>query len=76
MLILLSQFAGRKPLERLLRVTQVAERLALSRSTVYNLMERGELAYVKIGRARRIPPDEINRLIRESLIDRRNVVAN
>lgn len=27
----------------------------LSRSKIYNLMENGELAYVKIGRARRIP---------------------
>jgi len=57
----------------LLTVTEAARRLALSRSTVYNLMERGDLAYVKIGRARRIPVDELERLVRESTVSRRSV---
>lgn len=38
----------------LLSVRQVAERLGLSRSSVYLLMEQGQLAYVKLGRTRRI----------------------
>lgn len=29
--------------------------LSCSRSTLYGLMERGELAFVKIGRSRRVP---------------------
>lgn len=62
-------------MERLLTVRQVADRLALSRSTIYNLMECGALRYAKIGRARRIPSTEVERLIRESLIDKRNIVA-
>lgn len=38
---------------------------------VYKLMERGSLAYVKIGRTRRIPVQEVERLVRESLVARR-----
>ncbi len=54
----------------LLTVQVAAQRLALSRSMLYNLMERGDLAYVKIGRARRIPLAEIDRLVHESLVSR------
>lgn len=36
-------------------VTEAARFLDLSRSAVYSLMERGELPYVKFGRARRVP---------------------
>lgn len=53
---------------RLITVCAAARMLSLSRSTLYNLMDRGELAYVRIGRARRIPPAEIDRLIRDALI--------
>lgn len=41
--------------EKLLTVADAAALLGLSRSTVYQLMESGRLAYVRIGRARRIP---------------------
>ncbi len=41
--------------EGLVRVAQAAEFSGLSRSKLYELMEAGGLAYVKIGRARRIP---------------------
>ena len=39
----------------LLTVQQAATFLQISRSNLYALMERGELAFVKIGRSRRIP---------------------
>ncbi|MEX0702297.1 MAG: helix-turn-helix domain-containing protein [Planctomycetales bacterium] len=55
---------------RLLTVREAAHRLALGRSTLYNLMDRGALPYVKIGRARRIPSGEIERLVRDSLVVR------
>lgn len=39
----------------MLTVEKACEWLGLSRAKVYQLMERGQLPYVKIGRARRIP---------------------
>ena len=39
----------------LVTVNEAAEWLGLGRSKVYTMMEQGELAYVQIGRARRIP---------------------
>ena len=39
----------------LMTVQEAAAFLRLSRSALYALMERGELAFVKIGRSRRIP---------------------
>ncbi len=39
----------------LVKVSEAVAFLRLSRSTVYALMDAGELAYVRIGRARRIP---------------------
>lgn len=59
---------------QLLTVSEAARQLALSRSTVYNLMERGDLAYVKIGRSRRIPSDELERLVQESMVGRQTAV--
>jgi excisionase family DNA binding protein len=41
--------------EGLVPVSEAAEFLGVSRSMVYVLMENGQLPYVKIGRARRIP---------------------
>ncbi len=39
----------------LMTVREAAEFLRLSRSAIYLLMDRGELAFVKLGRSRRIP---------------------
>ena len=39
----------------LLTVSEAIAFLRLSRSTLYSLMDAGDLAYVRIGRARRIP---------------------
>ena len=39
----------------LVTVREAAGFLRLSRSTVYALMDRGELPFVKLGRSRRIP---------------------
>lgn len=61
---------------QLLTVAEAAKLLALSRSTLYSLMEQSDLAYARIGRARRIPADEIEHLVRESLVGSRNVVAS
>jgi excisionase family DNA binding protein len=47
----------------LMRVTEVAKQLNLSRSCVYQIMDRGELPYVKIGKSRRVKPDAVAQLI-------------
>jgi excisionase family DNA binding protein len=54
----------------LVRVTDAARFLALSRSTIYELMEAGQLAYVKLGRSRRIPRQALLSLARRHLVGR------
>jgi len=49
--------------ERLLRLPEVADRLALSRTAIYRLMERGELQPIRIGGALRFPASAIDQLI-------------
>jgi excisionase family DNA binding protein len=45
-----------RPIDPLLvRVEEAARLLSLSRSTIYELMDRGELQSVRCGAARRIP---------------------
>ena len=39
----------------LMTVMEAARFLSVSQSTLYSLMDSGRLAYVKIGRARRLP---------------------
>ncbi len=39
----------------LLTVREAADFLRISRSRLYELMDRGELIYLKLGRSRRIP---------------------
>jgi excisionase family DNA binding protein len=45
----------------LMTVPEAAKRLSLSRSTVYELIRRGELTAVKVGGARRIPAVALER---------------
>lgn len=53
----------------LLTVNEVAERLGLGRTKVYELLGRGEIASVHIGAARRVPASAleayVERLVRE-----------
>ncbi|PRW61675.1 helix-turn-helix domain-containing protein [Actinopolyspora mortivallis] len=49
----------------LLTVEQAAQRLAIGRTRMFQLLRTGEVASVRIGRARRIPTDAL-----ESYIDR------
>ena len=44
--------------------TEAAQVLGICRASVYNLMSRGELRSVKLGGSRRIPVEEIDRLLR------------
>jgi excisionase family DNA binding protein len=56
--------------EKLARVPEVAAFLNLSRSKVYQMMDAGDLAYVKLGKSRRLRwPDVIN-LVRQNTVAR------
>lgn len=47
----------------LLRIDEAARLLGLGRSTVYELLYKGELPFVRIGAARRIPVVALNQWI-------------
>lgn len=42
---------------------EAATALGLCRASIYNLMARGELRFVKLGRSTRIPAAELDRLL-------------
>ena len=52
------------------KVPEAARFLNLSRAKVYMLMEGGELAYAKFGRARRIPRSALLAYARGCLVSR------
>lgn len=54
--------------ERLLKVSEVCDRLNLSSPYVYELMNRGELPYVRFGKARRVKPADLEALIERSTV--------
>lgn len=55
--------------DKLLRITEVAERLGLCVSTVRAWASQGRIAKVRVGRrAIRIPLSEVNRLVAEGTI--------
>ena len=43
----------------LLKAKDVAEILKVSRAMAYNLMQRGEIPTVRIGKARRVRPEDL-----------------
>jgi excisionase family DNA binding protein len=48
------------PTERLLTVNEIADRLAISRDTVYRLVRSGDLHTVRVGERLRFRPPEID----------------
>ncbi|HEX8743601.1 MAG TPA: helix-turn-helix domain-containing protein [Thermoleophilaceae bacterium] len=53
------------PRRPLLTPRDVAEQLQISRSTLYEMLRRGELPSYKIAGARRIDPDDLDRYLTE-----------
>jgi excisionase family DNA binding protein len=49
-------------------VPEAAEYLSMSRSSIYKMMEAGELKYAKFGRSRRIPWRALRELAERSMI--------
>ena len=58
------------PMPPLYTVTEVADYLHVSRSTVYRLIEDGSLRGTRIGQALRFTPDNIRELIALGSVDR------
>jgi excisionase family DNA binding protein len=54
-----------------LTVPEVCSRLRLGRTAVYGLMERGELAYAKFGKSRRIDATSLAEYVRRATIPAR-----
>ncbi len=48
-------------------VSEAAEYLSISRSKLYEMMDKGELAYVKLGRCRRIQRRDLIDLVSRQL---------
>lgn len=55
--------------ETLLKIPEVAARLGAGSTTIYGLIASGELASIKLGRARRIPESAVEALIAQKLAE-------
>jgi len=53
----------------LLTVDQCAERLNLGRSLTYRFIQTGELASIKLGRARRVPRQSLEEFVQRLLVE-------
>ena len=53
--------------ERLLSPHELADRLSISRWTVYKMLGDGRIQSVKIGRLVRIPESEVTRIVKQGL---------
>ncbi len=56
----------------MLTVNQASAKLGLKEGTLRLWLSQRKLAYVKLGRAIRIPLEEVERLIRENLVPARD----
>jgi len=53
---------------RLVSIVAASKALGISRNTVFSLLSRGKLDYVRIGRRRLVPADAIERFIAANLV--------
>jgi len=53
----------------LLTVPEAAARLGLGRSLIYQLVMRGEIASIKVGRARRVPSQGLEEFVARKVED-------
>jgi excisionase family DNA binding protein len=51
------------------RITAAAERLAISRSLAYELVQSGELPTVKFGRTMRVPASSLEEFARRKMVE-------
>ncbi len=55
----------------LLTVQEVAAKLSVGRSLAYELVMRGEIPSVKIGKSRRVPAGEVERYVARLIAEQR-----
>ena len=55
--------------KQLLRPTETAEALGISRSRVYELLASGAIESISIGRSRRIPVDAVHRFVADRVAE-------
>lgn len=53
---------------QLLSPAEVAGRLRIGRSTVYELIDRGEIPAVRVGRQYRVEPERLDAYLREQSV--------
>lgn len=58
---------GRQPVRLLLRPEEGAEAIGVSRAKFYELLARGQIKSIKVGRSRRVPVSELNAWIASEL---------
>lgn len=54
--------------QHLLRVSEVADRLALSRATAYRLIQQGLIPTIRIGASIRVSADALDRCIQDQAV--------
>lgn len=60
---------------KLLTIKDASDELRLSRSQVYELIKRGELRSLTIGKSRRVTPDALDEFIRKAEAPRESVAV-
>lgn len=50
-------------MNKLLKVSEVADKLGVNQLTVRRMIDRGELPYVQVGRSMRIDPEELQEMV-------------
>lgn len=54
----------------LLTVEEVAQRLRLSKMTVYRLLHNHEIEHIRVGRSFRVPAEELKRYLKDQTQER------
>ena len=52
----------------LLTPQEVADKLKLSKYTIYNLMKRGDLPHMRIGNSYRVSEEDLNEFLNQNLM--------
>lgn len=51
----------------MVKVSELAKMLSVTRQTIYNRVKDGSIKSIKIGKAIRIPEEEVDRILKEGI---------